>query len=106
MNFREAIERVTTYSYIARCTNWDDDVFIFAQVPAYINEETIPKMQSLPEVVKREITEAGFTSLSYQNQICKFDNGIITYYTPTGNEIFANDWETKSNDTLAEWEYL
>lgn len=84
----------------------DDDVFIFEQVPADINEETIPKMQSLPEVVKREITEAGFTSLSYRNQICKFDNGVITYFIPTGNEIFADDWETKSNDTLAEWEYL
>lgn len=106
MNFGEAIKRVKTRSYIARYTNWDDDVFIFEQVPADINEETIPKMQSLPEVVKREITEAGFTSLSYQNQICKFDNGVITYFTPTGNEIFADDWETKSNDTLAEWEYL
>lgn len=106
MNFGEAIERVKTRSHIARCTNWDDDVFIFEQVPADINEETIPKMQSLPEVVKREIIEAGFTSLSYQNQICKFDNGVITYFTPTGNEIFADDWETKSNDTLAEWEYL
>ena len=106
MNFGEAIERVKTRSYIARRANWDDDMFIFAQVPADINEETIPKMQSLPEVVKREITEAGFTSLSYQNQICKFDNGVITYFTPTGNEIFADDWETKSNDTLAEWKYL
>lgn len=67
MNFGEAIERVKTRSYIARRTNWDDDAFIFAQVPADINEETIPKMQSLPEVVKREITEAGITSLSYQN---------------------------------------
>lgn len=64
MNFRKAIKRVKTRSYIARRANWDD-VFIFAQVPADINEETIPKMQSLPEVVKREITEAGITSLSY-----------------------------------------
>lgn len=63
-------------------------------------------MQSLPEVVKREITEAGITSLSYQNQICKFDNCNITYYTPTGNEIFADDWETKSDDALAEWENI
>lgn len=106
MNFGEAIECVKTRSYIARRANWDDNMFIFAQVPADINEETIPKMQSLPEVVKREITEAGITSLSYQNQICKFDNSDITYYTPTGDEIFANDWETKSDDTLAEWEYL
>ena len=106
MNFGKAIERVKTRSYIARRANWDNDVFIFAQVPADINEETIPKMQSLPEVVKREITEAGFTSLSYQNQICKFDNGNITYYTPTDNEIFVDEWETKSDDTLAEWEYL
>ena len=106
MNFEEAIERVKTRSYIARRANWDDDIFIFAQIPANINEETIPKMQSLPDVVKREIIESGFTSLDYQNQICKFDNGVITYYTPTGNEIFADDWETKNDDTLAEWEYL
>lgn len=106
MNFGEAIERVKTRSYIARRANWDNDVFIFAQVPANINEETIPKMQSLLEVVKREITEIGITSLSYQNQICKFDSGDITYYTPTGDEIFANDWETKSDDTLAEWENI
>jgi uncharacterized protein (DUF1919 family) len=105
MNFEEAIERVKTRSYIARRANWDD-MFIFAQVPADINEETIPKMQSLPEVVKREITEAGITSLSYQNQICKFDNGDITYYTPTGDEIFADDWETKSDDVLAKWENI
>lgn len=101
MNFGEAIERVKTRSYIARRANWDDDMFIFAQIPANINEETIPKMQSLPDVVKREIIESSFTSLDYQNQICKFDNGVITYYTPTGNEIFADDWETKSDDVLA-----
>ena len=103
MNFEEATERVNTCSYIARRANWDNDVFIFAQIPADINEETIPKMQSLPEVVKREITEAGITSLSYQNQICMFDNGDFTYYTPTGDEIFADDWDTKSDDVLAKW---
>lgn len=101
MNFGETIERVKTCSYIARRVNWDDNMFIFAQIPANINKETIPKMQSLPDVVKREIIESGFTSLDYQNQICKFDNGVITYFTPTGDEIFANDWETKSDDTLA-----
>lgn len=106
MNFGEAIERVKTRSYIARRANWDDDTFIFAQIPANINEETIPKMQSLPEVVKHEIVNSGFTTLDYQNQICKFDDGVITYYTPTGDEMFAGDWETKSNDTLAEWENI
>lgn len=106
MNFGKAIKRVKTRSYIARRANWDDDTFIFAQIPADINEETIPKMQSLPEVVKREIIDSGFTTLDYQNQIYKFDYGVITYYTPTGDEMFADDWETKSNNTLAEWEYL
>lgn len=65
MNFGNAIESVKTRSYIARRANWDDDMFIFAQIPANINEETIPKMQSLPDVVKREIIESGFTSLDY-----------------------------------------
>lgn len=106
MNFGEAIERVKTRYYIARRANWDDDMFIFAQIPANINEETIPQMQSLPDVVKCEIIESSFTSLDYQNQICKFDNGVITYYTPTSNEIFADDWETKSDDVLAKWENI
>ncbi len=106
MNFREAIERVKTRSYIARRANWDDNTFIFAQNPDNINEETIPKMQSLPDVVKREIIESGFISLDYQNQICKFDNGVIAYFTPIGDEIFAEDWKTERDDTLAEWEDL
>lgn len=63
-------------------------------------------MQSLSKVVKRKITEADITSLSYQNQICKFDNDDITYYTPTGDEIFADDWEIESDGNLVEWEYL
>ncbi len=67
MNFGEAIERVKTRSYIARRANWNDEVFIFAQVPADINRETIPKMQSLPEVVKREIEAGGWDDISYQN---------------------------------------
>jgi hypothetical protein len=106
MNFGEAIERVKTRSYIARRANWNDEVFIFTQVPAYINRETIPKMQSLPEVVKCEIEAGDWDDISYQNQICKFDNGVITYFTPTGNEIFADDWKTKSDDVLAEWENI
>lgn len=65
MNFGKAIECVKTRSYITRRANWDDDMFIFAQIPANINEETIPKMQSLPDVVKREIIESDFTSLDY-----------------------------------------
>lgn len=81
-------------------------MFIFAQVPANINEETISKMQSLPDVVKSEIETEGWVNIHYQNQICKFDNGDITYYTPTGNEIFANDWETKSDDILVKWKNI
>lgn len=106
MNFEEAIERVKTSFYVARRVNWNDKVFIFAQVPVDINRETIPKIQSLPEVVKRETEADGWDDISYQNQICKFDNGDITYYTPTDDEILADDWETKSDNTLVEWKYL
>lgn len=59
MNFGKAIARVKTRSYIARRANWDNDVFIFEQVPADINEETIPKMQSLPELVMRFLLKIG-----------------------------------------------
>lgn len=106
MNFGKVIERIKTRSYIARRANWNDEVFIFAQVPVNINRETISKMQSLPEVVKYEIEASDWYDISYQNQICKFDNGDITYYTPSDDDIFADDWETKSDDILAKWEYL
>lgn len=36
----------------ARRRAWDVDTFIFAQVPAKIEKETIQKMTSLPPVVK------------------------------------------------------
>lgn len=32
--------------------------------------------------------------------------GKVIDFTPTGNEIFADNWETKSDDVLAEWENI
>lgn len=104
MIFENALNAVKGREAIAKRSDWDDDKFIFCQVPVTIKEEIIPKMQSLPDVVKHEILEAGYIKISYVDQMCIFNCGIITYYIPSSEDIFADDWEVKINDIDAEYE--
>lgn len=95
MHFETAIKLVKAKTHIARRCDWDDDKFIFSQIPAVISLDKVANMQSLPQVVKNEVTIAGYPELNYVNQLCIFDSGFISYYFPTGDDLFANDWETK-----------
>lgn len=56
-------------------------------------------MQSLPDIVKKNILKEGYCAIHYINQICIFENGNITYYTPSGEDLFALDWKIIS-DTI------
>jgi hypothetical protein len=74
-----------------------DDVLIFKQIPAEIPEEFIKNMKSLPEKVKefvlKEMNEGKYTELQYVNQYVALNRqGMITYYTFSGDDINANDW--------------
>lgn len=71
---------------------WANGCFIFAQVPSIISKDIIPKMTSLPEAVKQELSERGL-ELSYHNQIALVNNkSHICGYTPTVSDLSADDW--------------
>ena len=76
----------------ARRRAWFVDTFIFAQVPAKIEEETIQKMTSLPPVVKAIFEDDGVEELSYRHQIVMSYKGMVSYYTPSGDDLWADDW--------------
>lgn len=76
----------------ARRRAWFVDTFIFAQVPAKIEKETIQKMTSLPPVVKAIFEDDGVEELSYRHQIVMSYKGMVSYYTPSGDDLWADDW--------------
>ena len=76
----------------ARRRAWCVDTFIFAQVPAKIEKETIQKMTSLPPVVKAIFEDDGVEELSYRHQIVMSYKGMVSYYTPSGDDLWADDW--------------
>ena len=109
MKFEEAINELNQGKCITRLS-WNKGVasngnFIFKQIPAEIPIEIVPKMQSLPVSVKQIFNQRFkltnfedsknkfYSSVKYINQIVKVDNeNNITYYTPSGEDIFAEDW--------------
>lgn len=99
MIFEEALKAVKSKEAIAFRDSWEDHKFIFCQIPATISKHIIPNMQSLPSVVKNEILKKDYSIISYINQICIFTNGNITYYIPSGEDMFASDWKIIS-DTI------
>ena len=93
MNFGQAIEALKQGKRVAR-QGWNGKgLFVFMQVPSVINEEIIPKMQSLPQSVKDEFTKRG-GSIHYFNQmaIVNPDNSI-NGWVASSSDTFAEDWE-------------
>jgi hypothetical protein len=77
-------------------------LFVFMQIPATINADIVPKMQSLPDSVKSyfqkrfEATPDGIHQIHYSNQ--------MALVTPENN---IQGWAPSSADTLAEdWTIL
>lgn len=99
MIFEEALKAVRSREVIAFRSSWEGDKFIFCQIPTTISANIIPNMQSLPDIVKTNILEEGYYAIHYINQICIFENGNITYYIPSGEDMFATDWKIIS-DTI------
>lgn len=78
--------------------SWPKGTFVFRQVPASIDPEIVPKMQSLPDRVKEEfhkrtLLDPPIQGLNYSNQLamCTPDNMIVSY-NPTTIDILAEDW--------------
>jgi hypothetical protein len=79
-------------SDIALKSNQND--VIFRQVPAKIAKDIVPKMQSLPDLVKDLImTTDAIQSLGYMNQYARLSpDGIVRSYVPSIQDIEAKDW--------------
>jgi hypothetical protein len=92
---------------IAWRADWAPSEFIFRQIPSTVPNEFIPKMTSLPQMVKDAIV-AGGGSISYRNQLAiRREGDIVEGWTPNAFEIFANDWivvageETNANEMVS-----
>lgn len=67
-------------------------LFVFMQVPATIEADIIPKMQSLPQSVKDEFTKRG-GSITYQNQMAiVYPDNSIHGWIPSASDTLAEDW--------------
>ena len=92
IRFEDLLPALRENLVAARRRAWFVDTFIFAQVPAKIEKETIQKMISLPPVVKSIFEDDGVEELSYRHQIVMSYKGMVSYYTPSGDDLWADDW--------------
>lgn len=92
MDFGQAIEALKAGKRVAR-EGWNGKgLFVFMQVPAEINEEIVPKMQSLPQSVKDEFAKRG-GSIRYSNQMALVaPNNSINGWAPSSSDTLAEDW--------------
>lgn len=71
--------------------------FITMQIPTDIPTDIIPKMTSLNDGAKTILGTVGDCQVHYRNQVLMVnkvdgEENIATYYIPTWEDIFADDW--------------
>ena len=96
--FAEVIECLNQGGYASRNT-WLGNKKIVKQIPQCIDKVIVPKMTSLPMVAKQVIGSVGSGEISYHDQVIiislpedKNTPASATYYIPTWEDIFADDW--------------
>lgn len=96
MKFSEVLEALRNGE---RLTNSDlsyNGSWIARHIPTYVENEIIPKMNSLPEGVKDFLKGRG--DLRFEDQVLLFswspmqEAYIVTSYTPSWSDIFRPDW--------------
>lgn len=76
-------------------------LFVFRQVPSQVPTEIIPKMTSLPEMVKAKVAERGLP-LTYQNQFAiVYPDNSVHGWAPSSSDALATDWCIHSNHVTA-----
>ena len=91
-SFGQAIQALKQGKRVAR-TGWNGKgMFIFMQVPAAINEEVIPKMQSLPQAVKDEFSKR-LGGIKYKNQLAMvYPDNTVYGWVASPSDVLENDW--------------
>jgi hypothetical protein len=93
MTYGEAIKLLQEGKLLSR-EGWNGKgMFVFMQIPSFIDIEIIPKMQSLPEEVKKEFIKRG-NSISYSNQFAIVNkNNNINGWVASSSDTLATDWQ-------------
>lgn len=93
-DFGTAIKFLKAGGAIRRAV-WDDEgMFVIKQVPAYITSDTIPNMQSLPQIAKDILMKRKKPRLNYINQMLIIHpNGRADSWVPSSSDVFAEDWK-------------
>ena len=83
----------------ARRISWTDNREIIRQIPQCISKDIVPKMTSLPASIKPKISTVGSGEISYHDQVIVITfvddektPASATYFIPTWEDIFAEDW--------------
>lgn len=94
MCFGDAIE-VLKQGGTVRRSGWNGKgLMVFKQVPAHIDSDIIPKMQSLPQSAKDLILKSkGFIDYTSQCLIYNENTGRADSWVPSISDVFAEDWE-------------
>ena len=94
MCFGDAIEVLKQGGAIRR-SGWNGKgLMVFKQVPAHIESDVIPKMQSLPQSAKDLILKGkGFIDYTSQCLIYNENTGRADSWVPSISDVFADDWE-------------
>lgn len=94
MNLGMAIEALKFGLPIKRKSWNGKDYVVIKQIPAHIEGDIIPKMQSLPQSAK-DIIQAGTGFIDYSSQCLLYNKktGIADSWVPTIGDMFAEDWE-------------
>lgn len=94
MCFGDAIEVLIQGGAIRR-KGWNGKgLFVIKQVPAHIDCNVIPKMQSLPQSAKGLIMKGkGFIDYTSQCLIYNENTGRADSWVPSISDVFSNDWE-------------
>ena len=81
--------------FAIRRSGWNGkNLFVIKQVPAHIESDIIPNMQSLPQSAK-DLILGGKGYIKYTNQclIYNGNTGQADSWVPSISDVFADDWE-------------
>lgn len=97
MSFGIAIQALK-FGLAIRRSGWNGKgLFVVKQVPAHIESDVIPKMQSLPQSAKDLILKGkGFVDYTSQCLIYNENTGRADSWVPSISDMFAEDWEIVS----------
>ena len=102
MSFGKAIKALKEGKRVQR-SGWNGKgLFVFMQVPADIDINIVPKMQSLPQSVKDEFVKRYenpenevpvFQSIKYRNQLAiVYPDNSIYGWVASPSDILSEDW--------------